>query len=387
VTLPAPAAGAGPTLGEEFILLGPEGSRPFHAPGLEAELRGMWRSAATDGATGGRPVYRAALSNLLVPLDTADLARLTPVLVEVVRRYPSRLFLIEWSEAPADDPLRARVTALCHLRPGGGGVVCSEQIVLQASPGGGALLSSAVRSLLVGDLPVVLLDVDAGAERPWLEDLARDADLVLGDSSLRTCVSEIEPFWRALSGAGTGRVHDLAWARLLPWRELLAELFDAPEISGALHSIEEVAIEHGSRCEEEPSPPAVLFAGWLAARLRWKPERRDRGALRLSSTHGPVRISFHSAPGSGTRTLSRVRIRSGAPRPFTVEVEPFGRERRAGVTLAPGGGGTERRIVSFHYRDFATCIVSEIHRHGPNPVLEEAVASARALHDAWRRAA
>jgi hypothetical protein len=87
------------------------------------------------------------------------------------------------------------------------------------------------------------------------------------------------------------------------------------------------------------------------------------------------------------RGLGRLRIRSGAPHAIALEVEPVGRERRATVTVSRGGGAPARRIVPFHYRDFATCIVSEIHRHAPNPALEEALASARAIHGAWRGAA
>lgn len=382
-----PQGGPVPDLGEEFMLLGPGGSRPFDAAGLEAELRGMWKSAATEGATGGHTVYRAALSNLIVPLDTADLVHLTPALVEVVRRFPSRLFLIEWNGAPPGTSLLARITALCHLRPGGGGVVCSEQIVLQVPDGDGALVPSAVRSLLVGDLPVVLLDIHPGDERPWLEDLARDADLVLGDSALRAGVTDVEPFWRDLASRGSARVRDLAWARLLPWRETLAELFDSPSLSVALAAVEEVALEQDLRGGDGPSPAAVLFAGWLAARLRWRPLRRERGGIRFSSAHGPVLVSFPAAQGSGMRGLSRLRLRSGPPHALTLEVEPLGRDRRANVTVTRDNGAPSRRIVPFPYRDFATCIVSEIHRHAPNPVLEEALASARAIHDAWRRAA
>jgi len=391
VSAPAPPLPAGPETGQEFILLGPSGSRPFQAAEVEAELRGMWRSAGTDGATQGHPVYRAALANLVVPLDTRDLERLTPVLVELARRHPSRLFLVELCEGPAETPLRARVTALCHLRPRGGGVVCSEQIVLQATPDGEPLLPSAVRSLLVGDLPVIVLDVHAGPDRAWIDDLALDADLLLGDSALEDSLDAAASFWGSLGRRGTGRVHDVAWARLLPWREVLAELFDSPALAGTLSTIEEVRIEHAPGLRDEPSPPALLLAGWLAGRLRWKVGRREGDALRLSSTHGAVRVAFRAAPEADARTVARLRIRSGPPRAATLEVEPRGREPAALVTLSrrePGAAGaeaSERRYVPFRYRDFATCIVTEVHRHAPNPVLEEAVACATALLGAWER--
>ena len=178
-----------------------------------------------------------------------------------------------------------------------------------------------------------------------------------------------------------------AWARLLPWRETIAELFDTPDLSGALTAIEEVTIEHETWSEDGPSPPAVLLAGWLAGRLRWRPLHGEGHALRLASAHGPVLLTFRGATGPGTRTVSRVRFRCGEPAPLALDVEPLGHEHRARVTLERHGRDTERWVVSFPYRDFPTCVVSEIHRHAANPVLEEAVASVRALHEAWNRAA
>ncbi len=384
---PEPAGGrgdAGPALGEEFILLGPGGSLPFDGTAIEAELRAMWKSAAADGPTRGRAVYRAALANLAVPLDAVRHARVTPVLAEVTRRYPSRLFLVERQPDPARAPLLARVTALCHLRSAGGGIVCSEQIILQTGRGGEALLPSAIRSLLVGGLPFVLLDIGGEGSRAWAADLERDADLLLGDSALPGRLDRAAALWAAIASGGTARVHDLAWARLTPWRELLAEQFDDPAAAAALSTLDGISIAHGAS-PEEPAPPAVLLAGWLAARLGWTPERRDGDALVLRGAHGPLRLSWQADPDGAPIHVSRVRLRAAAPHELDLEIAHPRREARA--SLHARRPREERRFTAFRYRDFATCLVSELHRHEPNPTLEAAARRALDLLAAWRGAA
>jgi glucose-6-phosphate dehydrogenase assembly protein OpcA len=382
------AAGSGPagaaSLGEEFILLGPRGSRAFDASGLEAELRSMWRSASAEGPAKGEAVYRAALANLVVPLDASGLAALSPVLVEVTRRHPSRLFLIETGATREPDLLRSRVTALCHLRPIGG-AVCSEQIILQPGPGAEPLTPSAVRSLLVGELPIVLLEIGAAEPDPWREELWRGADLCLADSALGGDPEAAEPLWERIAEDDTGRIHDLAWARLTPWREILAELFDEPALRPALETLTQVEVSHGGESEGTPTAQALLLAGWLADRLRWAPERRERDALILRGERGPVRLLFPRRAEEGTRSVSRVRLRAAAPHPLRMEVERHGRDARATVRIDEPR--TERQEIPFHYREFAACIVGEIHRHEPNPALREAVRTARGFWSAWRNGA
>lgn len=381
----APEGAAATTFGEEFILLGPRGSRPFDASGLEAELRSMWRSASAEGPAQGQAVYRAALANLVVPLDAQALQLLSPVLAEVTRRHPSRLFLIESGSGATAGLLRSRVTAVCHMRSTGGGAVCSEQIILQPGPGAEPLVPSAVRSLLVGELPVLLLDVHPGVPPPWREELWRAADLSLGDSALGDDPDAAAPLWERIARDGTSRIHDLAWARLTPWREILAELFDERPLMTSLGTLEEVEVEHGGGSEDGPPAPALLLAGWLAARLNWVPERRDAGALHLRSDRGVVRLLFRRDPEAGTRSVSRVRMRAAEPHPLSIEVVRHGRDPHASIRIDEPV--TERREVSFHYREFAACIVGEIHRHEPNPALVEAVQAAQDLRRAWVGAA
>ncbi len=64
-------------------------------------------------------------------------------------------------------------------------------------------------------------------------------------------------------------LRDLAWMRLLPWQDMIADFFDEPDMSEELYTIRSLHIASGSDSE------AFYLGGWLASRLGWKPSGRD----------------------------------------------------------------------------------------------------------------
>lgn len=361
-------------------------SRPFDAAALERDLRGMWRAASPEHGT----VYRAALANLIVPLSPSDFDRIGPVLIDVTRRHPARLFRVEREESgPPGGGLRSYAAALCHLRAGGG-LICTEEIVLTWDDASGPLVPSAVASLLVGDLPAVLLELNQGIDPAWQEKLAGIADVRILDSSLAPTEAEYPSLWSRRPGRAGGPLRDLAWARLAPWREILAETFDRPEAARAISSIQDVGIHH---LGADPPSGAWLLAGWLASRLGWKPRGLAGRHIRLDGPGRPVSVSFvedeeeasgdPAASGPASRAIVRVRIRSGAPNPLDVSVEHRGHAPTARVVmLAPRA---KERDVPYAYRELAACIVGELHRHEPNRAFEEAARAAEEMIGLWRK--
>ncbi len=238
-----------------------------------------------------------------------------------------------------------------------------------------------MRSLLIGDLPTVLLDFQPGLGRPWIAELMEMADLILIDSCLMEPGTEPE-LWQFLRHQGSARVHDLAWARLHPWRAILAEVFDDKEYLPALESVRSVEI--GFTGQGYPPPPAWLLAGWLASRLHWAPEGNGRDGLVLRSETETVTLAMNGTGLGEGRALERVRIRSGAPHPFDAEILHRERDRTARVSVrAPRACSVE---AAFGYHEFAACIVGEIHRHASNRPLEDATRAAEELMRHWNRA-
>ena len=67
-------------------------------------------------------------------------------------------------------------------------------------------------------------------------------------------------------------VSDLNWARLTPWQENLAQLFDSIDTLPYLERLERVSVRYARLPETGRVDPeqAFLLVGWLLSRLGWK---------------------------------------------------------------------------------------------------------------------
>ena len=75
-------------------------------------------------------------------------------------------------------------------------------------------------------------------------------------------------------------VVDLAWLRSTPWRERIAAAFDSPRRRPDLAKISGVTVRH----REDSLASGLLFCGWLASRLGWKPGALSQARGRWSGT-------------------------------------------------------------------------------------------------------
>ena len=338
----------------------------FDADALERKLRAMWTSSAGEPEAHVGASYRAAMCNLLVAADPHARAHVMPVLIEVTRRHPSRLFLIEIRSEDAAAELTGDVGALCHLRPAGG-KVCSEQIFLTGPRSAGPLVPSAVRALLVGNLPTVLLNLVPETRAPWLDELTDLANLVLEDTVLTDRAPTRRAIWERIALDESYRTRDLAWARLTPWRQALADAFEQRDLLASLGNVREATIEY----EGTPIPSCVpLCVGWLASRLRWTLETRKGDTARYRTPSGECRVQVRKRADSGTREIAHVQVRTGRSPSLEVSIRHEGRDSEASVRI--GGPISSEHRVPFAHRDFASCIVGEMHRHEPNPLVRDA---------------
>jgi glucose-6-phosphate dehydrogenase assembly protein OpcA len=70
---------------------------------------------------------------------------------------------------------------------------------------------------------------------------------------------------------GTPLIGDFTWLRLRPWRQLIAQFFDPPDVQLCLSTVEEVTISYADLRNDGSSgfASALLTVGWLASRLGW----------------------------------------------------------------------------------------------------------------------
>ncbi len=95
---------------------------------------------------------------------------------------------------------------------------------------------------------------------------------------------------------------DINWTRLHGLRAAVAQFFDAPEATGSLAALDSIELEHapGARLT------ALLFVGWLAVQLGWKPA--DGNASNFAkATGGNVRVQLRESAGGGLG-IGRVKL-------------------------------------------------------------------------------
>ncbi|CAA9452276.1 MAG: hypothetical protein AVDCRST_MAG28-1897 [uncultured Rubrobacteraceae bacterium] len=285
----------------------PEGG----AMSVEQIERGLARLRMNeDGSLGAR----ASVLNLIVVTDEESAPEIAQVVSSLSGHYPCRAIIMISDPDEERSKLDVSLSAFCSLRhgiPGGtGNQICAEQITIHAEGPPAAHLESLAGPLLLPDLPVFLWYPNGRMPRPAESDgMAALADRLILDSG---GVDDSEAFMRGvahLSASGSPEVGDLQWAALSPWRSLVADLFAPPERAGELGKIKRVEVLYRPVGESR----VLLFVGWLASALGWRPEsavcgeRRGR-EFKFSGPSGEVTATL--SPDSPDARLRRVRILS-----------------------------------------------------------------------------
>ncbi len=240
-------------------VLGGGGVLPVDIAALSTELRRLWEGASeADGAA----VTRACARNLVALCAAGPGAEAAaPVLVAVATEHPARAFLVVATPGPSDR-LEASLTAHCVVRPGRRHVCC-EQVTLAIGDAARRRAASAIVPLLVPDLPVfVWITGGLDFDDPALERLLDVTDRLVFDSRAypdpaRTLVELVHTERRDRWSPA-----DLEWARLEPWREAVASLFDDPAAAALAGHLDRIVVEHGA----DSTVGAALLAGWIVDR-------------------------------------------------------------------------------------------------------------------------
>ena len=242
---------------------------------IERELTQLWKRASEEAVAEGSPVVRACSLNFVI---VADGSERTPGLEEIISQvtvdHPGRIMVVSIDRRSGTPGINAWVSARCSLPVPGGKQVCCEQINLTASGTDSNRVPSIVTSLLVPDIPtIVLWKAPLDAHDVILQRLSRVADRVLIDSS-----EELHPA-TSLASWGTfveeegslTAFGDLAWTHLTQWRSVLAQAFQPEEVRQHFSSIESVTIEYSSTSSPMHSglSQSFLAVAWLAQALQW----------------------------------------------------------------------------------------------------------------------
>jgi glucose-6-phosphate dehydrogenase assembly protein OpcA len=196
----------------------------------------------------------SVLTLVIVAADADDRTRAEAALEGLGARHPVRTIML----VPFDLDGPARLCDSDVELVGstvGGHDVWSERVVLKACGPITQHLDSLIEPLTLPDLPVAVWFVSDLPART--EPLLNTADALLVDSRR---VGNVSAFPAIVELARLHPVVDLSWARLEPWRELLAGLFEGHHFRPFVRGVEHVTVAG-------KEGPRHLLAGWLASKL------------------------------------------------------------------------------------------------------------------------
>jgi len=262
--------------------------------GILSRLEESRREAATEGGAGSA---RVATMNFVVFVD--DPAHREWVLeraLVVVEKHPARLIVLDSTDATSG------VDVSTTARHRGGSVIINERVDVGVKPLDHGTIISLVQELTVPEIPLVLWWSGARLlQSRTFSGLAQQAQTVLVDSSGKARGEEtIHELGEFVARFTSVRLQDLAFMRLAPWQDMIAQFFDDPALREDLFSINGIEIESGSDAE------ALYLAGWLGSRLSWEAAGRD--AFR---DRNGMAIPFVKADKGDQRRVLSVVLRAG----------------------------------------------------------------------------
>jgi glucose-6-phosphate dehydrogenase assembly protein OpcA len=339
-------------------------ARMRQVPGdaIEQELDNDWRAAnASALASNSHPGSRNSVLSLVVYTHSQDEATTVFNTVEQLAGvHPSRAIVLAAVPDPGGLVIKSYIAT--HQHETGGMLSYGEEILMIAHGDAARHLPGAVLPLIVSGLPAYLWWT---GEPQWrseqFEAMVDGCDRLIVDSSEmiqpeRSLVALNDVVHRKLSSCA---VSDFNWTRQAPWRELIAQFFDAPAQHPFLFGVDRLSIEYAAGSENAPinTAAAYLFAGWLGSRLGWHMqggqyaqgaegdrqhtltdatgrtitvEMQPRFGTSLRSWHeimaqGPERSGIHQPPCVGPGALMSVHLHTiggGQTATFAVAREP-----------------------------------------------------------------
>ncbi len=272
---------------------------------IEKGLTALWQAAAKPrpGDT-EQAVTRACVFNLVIGVDDDEmLAEVTETIAQITWSYPCRAIVLVRDTDAVGSEVNAYISAHCQLPTGAGKKVCCEQITVVGGDAAADSMWSVVLPLLVSDLPVILWwPGDPMLHGNLFERLLDTADRLVVDS--RSFANPTTTFARmaelAQQDSTTLTLRDLCWARITPWRNLMAQFFDLPQYLPYLRQVEQLEIHYEAPADNtHPNfSEALLLVGWLANQLDWQPafslqRRGNNASLILNQGGAPLTVVLH----------------------------------------------------------------------------------------------
>jgi len=217
----------------------------------QSKRRGVVESSSTSATAYAMDTRSPAVADAIASRNPCRIIALCPVSGE-------------------DEGVKAQVSAYCPIqKQSATTLICCEYITLTGTVEALERVVGMVPELLIGGLPKFLWwKATPEPDNPIFKRLAASCNSVIFDSNGFTQVETNLLRLQELIDAGMV-IFDINWSRLAAWQELTAEAFDPPQRRAALAEVDRVTIDY----EKGNPAQALMFLGWLASRLKWRPTK------------------------------------------------------------------------------------------------------------------
>ena len=330
---------------------------------VDAELDALSREIAgpDQQRTFGRMMTLVVYSEV-----DEDEDRLHEQIGEIIVRVSARAVLVR-RESGSQSDIEALIRAHCLLRGEGQPEQCAEQVTLHVGDAGADRVKQLLLSLRLRDLPLVLWwRARPDPNDKLLSQLLQVCDQVILDSALFSLPAADLSRLVSHLRRETERIPfgDINWARLTPWRELIAQFFDVPEHLDYLSRLTGMSLEYSTAQNANPAQP-MLITMWLATMLKWevvngtwKRDGRDR-SVRLTCEGREIQVDIHGAADSEAPPgwLTSIALRATGEPPANFEITWCG--EHCVTTTVTIAGKTVEHTSSLSVPDDVTLVCEE----------------------------
>jgi glucose-6-phosphate dehydrogenase assembly protein OpcA len=264
----------------------------------------------------GRTPIRTAVMTLVAVLPNDDQAYAAARALRALgRHHPARIVLLR---PDPDQVATLDGRAALFAADADGPQVYFEEVTLMVAGQAANHLDSVVEQFTLADLPVPVW---------YAGDVPDPSDPLLSVATALIVDSR--------DAAGSGRMRsllelarrrtvvDLSWIRLRPWRELLADLFSAPERRPWLQGVESVEISG-------KVGPRQLLGGWLVSQLHLLPHQ----VALVDAQHVEIRMVCRRDARRATFEVGRGQLHRTVTARAIVPGETLSAERGGTIALA-----------------------------------------------------
>ncbi len=249
---------------------------------VDDELAHLWRMSSDNVRTSQNVNVRTSVLNLVVCVSDVEAAQRASTLIrDLSSTHIARVtLLILDSDAP--DMVATWITTRSFPVISDVTRHTFEQVTLMAHGSAVRSIANIAQPLIKPHLPVYLWWLNDPPHNPALfEALSKlSSRIIVDSSSFITPEESIRTLSTLAQTFPESGLSDLNWGRITPWRELVAQFFDASEYRPYLAGISTIEIEHAAGPFAEPTQTeqgdaspnatcALLLAGWLEMQLGW----------------------------------------------------------------------------------------------------------------------